>query len=296
VKSLIIPVFALLAISAKDCPKPPNPVPTPTPTSTPTPLPTPTPTPTPIPCSIPDAGSNFITPRPPADSQIVSVLNSTLVSMTTCPPQSRCPIFTDQQTFLKQVVGQLALVGICSGIQTGADEICILESPGKCQGYHIFTCGTDCNRGVVGWAPGSVRDTWVIGQVPPTPIPTPVPTPTPQLNCPPSLDRIVLAVRSQAAFIVDATPQTGNKVWCDANGFAGRNFCPMGAEGSSSRPICEQLFAPYTWTYQNKPCPNDFCFDNNGNNLQEKVRKDSGGGLIVIKALNGVSASATVPK
>jgi hypothetical protein len=284
---------AAMKVYAASCPTAPSPtstpvptpIPTPLPTPTPTPLPTPTPTPTPIPCSIPDIGSTPITPRPPA--QFSDVLNSVLQSLYGGEPQSRVKINESMEVSLNRVILALKAKGICAGIQTGADEICILENPGICQGYHTFTCGPGCTTGVVGWAPGSVRDTWVG-----TPISTlnPTPTPVPIVSCPPTLDKIVLNPRDQAAWIVDATPQTCNKDWCNSNAFPGRNCCPMGAEGNGNRPICEALFGPYTWT-----CPGQNCFPNGGNPLQERIPKPTLGGTITIKALNGVNSSVQIP-
>jgi hypothetical protein len=127
----------------------------------------------------------------------------------------------------------------------------------------------------------------------PTPTPTPVPTPTP--SCPSSLDKFnPLAVRNQSAWIVDATPQTCNAQWCGDNGFPGQICCPMGQEGTSQRSVCEQLFAPYTW-YLNGTLCTDQCWNNNGNNLQERVPKPTTGGTITIKAGNGVMESGTIP-
>lgn len=294
-KTLVLVSSLLLAAS---CPIKP-PVPGPSSTPTPAPTATPTPIPTPSACTIPDVGADPLSPRPPA--QFTNQVNLMLVSLYGGDPQSRVVINESLQVSLAKQVAALRALGICAGIQTGADEICILENPGICQGYHTFTCGITCDKGVVGWAPGSVRDTWV-GSLPPTPpvstptlkptstpIPVPTLTPTPVVNCPPSLDKIVIAVRDQASFIVDATPQTGNKDWCNANGFPGRNFCPMGVEGGDSRAFCENLFGPYTLA-----CPGQNCFLNN-NPLQAKVTKPTPGGLVSFTAANQVSGSGQVP-
>lgn len=257
----------------------------------PNPVPTPTPTPTPIPgtCSIPDSGATFITPRPPA--QFSDVLNQTLQELYGGNVQSRVPIPVDMNTSLNQVVNALKKKGVCAGIQSGADEVCIFISPNKCQGYHTFTCDPGCTSGVVGWAPGSVRDTWV-GD-----LPVPEPTPTPNLaTCPSSLDKFnPLSVRDQSAWIVDATPQTCDRDWCHANGFPDRTCCPMGIEGDPQRHVCEQLFAPYSWFLNGSPCGGADCFNNNGNNLQERIPKPTPGGTISIKAANGVIESGNIP-
>ena len=40
-------------------------------------------------------------------------------------------------------------------------------------------------------------------------------------------------------YIIDSTPKTCDRAFCAAVGFAGRNCCPMGPEGSAERVSCE---------------------------------------------------------
>lgn len=305
----MIPFLFLLAAN-KNCP-PPTPGPSPTPQPTPTPLPTPTPTPTPtticfFPQGVPQADYSEL-PNPGEFSEVV---DQTIREHTVCEGATDCIWGSqDPQVYLAILVDSLQKKGFCAGQHENGktDQISIAHS---CSANTLWENYQPVNFGGVNhkarFAPGNVMSGWKVpvsctgvpGPIPtptPTPLPNPTPTPTPQVNCPPSLDRIVLAVRSQAAYIVDATPQTSNRAWLDANGFAGRNFGPMGQEGSSQRPICEQLFAPYTWTFKNIACPNDVCWDNNGNNLQERIKKEAGGGLVTIKALNGTTQQAVVP-
>jgi hypothetical protein len=297
----------------------PNPTPTPTPVSTPTP----TPIPTPKACVIPDGpGATFLVPRPPADEAATKAINAAawnvVSGLAPCdgPPVSRCTVFGPTSIeFRLSVVERIKSNGGCAGIQATSDEVCVLLADGKsCQGFHIYTDGRDAIHGTVGWAPGSARDTWHLALPGPQPTPVSTPTPTP-LPCPPeeqicstttgglhlktvcqcpvspcpTLGRIVLTVRQGARLLVDATPQTSDKAWCDANGFAGRNNCPMGAEGSESRPKCETLAGPYTWLVDGGD------FFNNDNPLQIVVRSHAVGSKASVCGGNHVCASVALP-
>lgn len=132
----------------------------------------------------------------------------------------------------------------------------------------------------------------------PTPTPTVVPTPTPwvppvhEVVCPASLDRINLKVRDQAAWIVDATPKTCDRVFC-ARVFPGNLCCDMGVEGGADRPFCENLFGPYSWSFNDTPCPTETCFSN-GNPLQQRILKRSNAGIVSVKAANGIVGNGVI--
>lgn len=133
----------------------------------------------------------------------------------------------------------------------------------------------------------------------PSPQPTPKPTPTPwvppvhEVVCPSSLDRIIATVRDQAAWIVDATPKTCDKIFCDRF-FPGNSCCAMGGEGTSDRPFCEALFGPYDWSFNQIPCPTETCFSN-GNPLQQRILKRAGSGAVTVKGANGTIGSGIIP-
>lgn len=254
-KKFLLPV-AFVSVMFVGCPiNIPNPFPSPSPTTTPTPAPTPLPTPVPTPtpgptCKIPDVGATPVSPRPAA--QFTSVLNTTLQELYGGEPQSRVVINETLDVSLNRVVNALKAKGICAGIQAGADEVCILEADGSCQGYHVFVGGQSPDKGTVGWAPGNVRDTWVLPVGTPTPLPTPVPTPTPVASgCPagtPPVNKYVVDCRPKAGPFNDfcsATPKVHDTTYCAPNA-----DCPYaGGEGSPLRLACEKALAsPVVWT------------------------------------------------
>jgi len=141
---------------------------------------------------------------------------------------------------------------LCTGIQTDSegpvDEVS-MGSRQEAQNYHVFACkkadcppehpDCGCDSGTVAWAPGSVRDTWR-GPTGPEP------------QCAPAVSRLSgMAVMSHVGnrFNINVTPQFCGADWCNANGFPGRQCCPLGQEGSDQRLQCElALVGDTTWT------------------------------------------------
>jgi len=228
----------------------------------------------------------MVVPRPEAGYTLQ--LNGAMQSLTeqlhltNCEPQSRCVVPFSLNGWLGTVAVEMRNRGFYAGIQPGADELCIGVVPHECQGYHIYVAGQTPEKGTIGWAPGSVRDTWHARSQPDV-----GPDPT-TYNCPP-LGRITLNVRQQTRLIVDATPQTSDKEWCNANGFQGRNNCPMGQEGTAQRPYCEEKAGPYVWTVAGGT------FFLNDNPLQIIVTSYIPHGKVEIRGGNGVGAVAELP-
>lgn len=315
-KLLVAVSSLLLAASCPPVPQPPNPVPTPTP------FPTPVPTPTPVakcffPQGVPQEDYKLV----PNPAQFSSVVDATIrENVQVCHGETDCDWGpADPQVYLSVMVKALQTKGLCAGQHEDghSDQISVANSCAAgvtWENYQPVNFGGDIHK--ARFAKGNIMDGWQVpvscgsvGPVPtptPTPVPGPTPTPTPTptpvppgqpATCPPELTKFnPLAVRDQAAFIIDATPVTCVREWCNANGFPGVVCCPMGHEGDPQRAACEALFGPYEWTYQGSLCGGATCFNNNGNILQERIPKPTAGGVITVKAANGVtSVPATVP-
>lgn len=262
-----------------------GPVPEPTPSPVPTPLPTPIPVPTPQPtppaaCSIPDVGSVAVSPVPA--SQYTAIVNAVLVELTGGTPQDRTVLLESQDSFNRRVVAQLLAHGICAAVQTGSDQITIGDAT-RGQNYKVFTCdgdakcggvpGCGCNHGgAVGWAPGSVKDTWVPPGPMPAPTPTPVPEPTPQptpTQGPPTASGCPAGTPGPAKYIVSCRVRNANFAFCDSTPKVhDRDYCAPdldcpyhGGEGSGERIACEKALATPAWTGADARQDNPFSAD-----------------------------------
>lgn len=277
----------------------------------PGPAPTPTPTP-PLPATCPDGfppgpdgcpppvtpdplpGGDItsgdwviVAPRPPA--QYADQINAALVRLTSCEPPSRCPVKQEMFTFLGKVVVEVRRSGLNAGIQPGADEVAVGVKPYEVQGYHVFTCDPGCNTGVVGWAPGSVRDTWHAVENPPI-------TSAP---CPPLTNlKIKVTYLNPGSGVVDVTPRGPDCARCATiNKGCDAGVCPLGPEGTpefdAQRMACEDANGPYVFTFEGRPCDVDGspCFHQNSNPLTVKVLA---AGTVRVRAANGVGAEVVV--
>jgi hypothetical protein len=162
------------------------------------------------------------------------------------------------------MVRQLGAQGVCAGLQGGSDEICVLEAPGRCQGWRVGTCGADvagpgsgCVQGVVvAWpAAGAVRDTWV------TKTAVSPANPGGDAVCTedtPDATTFVLDVRWNTAHTVawvDATPKLNNREWCGVHycvdcPWPNRNalvVCPTRPEGHPARVDCDRKHGTPRW-------------------------------------------------
>lgn len=301
-KLILIPVLALFLAAKPSCPIP-NPQPTPSPTATPTPVPTPTPTPTPVPipqkCSFPQGVPESQFTKVSNPKQYNDIVNTCIrENVAFCDGATDCTWGPDDpQVYLAKMVACLQGSGFCAGQHSdgNSDQISVTKtcSPGiTWENYQPVNFG-----GVHKARFNAAMDGW---QVPvdcsSNPNPTPTPTPTPVLNCPSSVDRINVNIRNQAAWIIDATPQTCDKTWCDSHGFVGRNCCPLGQEGSDQRPLCEASFAPYNWSLNGNPCPNDNCWLNGDppNILQLRVPKAVTSGTVKVCITSGTCGQGVI--
>jgi len=186
--------------------------------------------------------SKAIVPRP--NATFSDQLNLALQTLYGGEIGSRVVINESLKVSLNRVVIQLAKQGICAGIQDGgnADEVCIGDLS-RCQGYHSYTCGVNCDKGTVGWAPGSVRDTWVKSDivVPPTPEPEPTPEPTPTLCNDFTGFRDIKKLSHVGGRVnFNTTPEGCNRDKCNELGWTGRLCCPLGTfQGTQEE--CEKL-------------------------------------------------------
>ena len=292
-------LIPILFLATASCPIKPMPNPTPEPTPIPTPTPTPVPTPTPIQsCSFPQGVPEDQFKQVTNPLTLASRVDSVIAEHTSCAIGSDCILGnSDPQFYLSSIINWLIEDGLCAGqhVDGQTDELSVAlncDANTIWESYHSVNFGNTTRR--VAWNPGSARPAWTVPvscdlKQKPTPPPfnpscgeAPRP-PCGSVSCPTSVDRILVGIRDQAAWIVDATPQTCNKDWCNANGFAGRNCCPLGSEGSDQRPICESRFAPYNWFLNNVSCPNSTCWLNGDppNPLQLRVPKGNTGTVSV---------------
>jgi hypothetical protein len=258
--------------------------PTPSPSPSPTAVPTPTPTPVAGGDILQGVEWALVSPRPPA--RFTEDINAAMGALTACAPQSRCVVVEPMKVYLNRVAVELRTMGLYAGIQPGADEVCVGTKPSECQGYHAYVCSVDCNKGTVGWAPGSVRDTWHALS-----LPNPEPTPPPQLGWNPPPPRGVVIVKSVGVNrpVIDATPKTvGQPVWCNAWSTGGNN-CPGGGEGNpTQRQAVEAIWGPWVWTIEGADCiASGACFLDGGNPLRI-VAPGSKGKRIRVTGGNGV--------
>lgn len=224
-------------------------------------------------CStIPDGpGAIADDPKPPAEPILANAINTVMQRLhPECEVGSSCLVGVDAVTFRNQVVTELRKDGYCAGIQAGADEVCF--GPGGvnwCQAFHCASCqqvtcppdNPDCGCGApyakIGWAPGSVRDTWR------------GPTNT-CLPCP-SLGKIEAKNAGVLRVVIDATPKTcENRDWNNrcSNGM---QCSPGGIEGAdpAQRQACERQWGPYTWTIDGVDClVSGSCWEDGGNPLR----------------------------
>lgn len=235
-------------------------------------------------CTIPDQGAVRVEPVPAPDPVVVAAVNAAALKVAGCAegPPSRCVVTQPMGAFLAAVVAELKAGGRCAGVQQGADEVCVVTAPGKCQGYHVYTCSATCERGVVGWGPGSARDTWVApGPTPPTPEP---PTdPKPAGKAPPPSKYVFDAGRPQIAPANPAkvfwtvTPKVCDREYCSPD-----VCCPYGKEGDPNRSALEREFAFPIWEGATPRDDNPFA-------------ADSARGVHVKVCLRGPDGKATAP-
>ncbi len=308
-----VPVLGLLL--AASCPTPP---PNPEPTTTPTPVSTPTPIPVPILCYFPQGVPEQDYKLVGNPGQFSQVVDQTIRENTTCSGETDCNWgIADPQVYLATMIKALQAKGLCAGQHENgsSDQISVSANCNAnvtWENYQPVNFGGTDHK--ARFAPGNVKDGWqvpvaCVGIPNPDPTPTPKPTPTPwqppcgtdplppcqaPIDCPKSLDKLNLKVRDQAAWIINCTPKTCDREFC-ARVFPGNLCCDMGLEGSNQREICEAKFGPYQWNFKGVNCPTDDCFNVDGNQLLQKVRKSAGPGPIYILAPNGVKGEAVIP-
>lgn len=308
-KGFVLALFLYLTLGATECPKIPGPNPTPTPTPSPTPIPLPLPTP--VTCTFPQGVPQEDFKIVPNPKEFSLVVDQTIKENTTCVGVTDCTWGPENpQTYLSLMIKKLQEKGLCAGQHENGitDQISVART---CEAGVVWENYQPVNFGgtqhKARFYPGNVKDGWTVPKScdmnkKPTPPPfdpscgepprPPCPTPTP--NCPPATSRIILSVRNQAAWIVDATPQYCNREWCGLNGFPNRNCCPLGPEGNELRATCEGKFSPYTWKFRGEVCDSSpICFTNN-NPLQLKIPKSSGTGLVEVCNKDSICGTANV--
>ncbi len=287
-KGLLVVSLFLASVS---CPVPP-PNPTPTPTPFPTPTPKPTPTPLPIVCSFPQGVPQEDFKLVPNPAEFSTIVDQTIRENTTCSGNTDCIWGNkDPQVYIKVMVEALRKKNLCVGQHTDneSDQISVSKSCNAgvtWENYQPVNFGGDFHK--ARFAPNNIRDGWQVPRSCTSTIPVPTPTPIPIQVCPSSIDKLNSKVRNQALWVVDFTPKTCDRNFCERV-FPGNTCCDMGIEGTAQRSVCENLFGPYTAT-----CPRLDCFPND-NPLQYKVRRSTTGGVLTLTSLSGVKGIASIP-